>query len=195
MLPTKNREGPSFIGLVSGLASIAYTGVLLSSLASVLFWQTAFLPILFTTSALSCGIACVFLSMAFVEGRQSVTRPLMNLIRIDSVAIVMEAVILAFYLAWGLSDNGTASVAWALVTGDLSLWFWGIVFAVGLVAPFVMERFVSRMNYRTQLVWIAAAVLLGGFALRFCIVAAGAYDVTQMSGAMGELAAALLISA
>ena len=54
----------------------------------------------------------------------------------------------------------------------------------GLAVPLVLERFLTHGNSRTQLLWIAALLLAGGFALRWCIVGAGAYDVTQMPEAL-----------
>ena len=90
---------------------------------------------------------------------------------------------LAAYLVWGFADGGTRPAAAALATGDLAPAFWGGVAAAGLAAPFVMERLLTHGNHRSQLLWIAAFVLVGGLALRFCLVQAGLYDVTQMSGA------------
>ena len=62
--------------------------------------------------------------------------------------------------------------------------FWGVLAVCGLAVPLVLERFLTHGNSRTQLLWIAALLLAGGFALRWCIVGAGAYDVTQMPEAL-----------
>lgn len=71
--------GAAVAGVAAGLVAVAYTGVLLQGLASVLFWQTPLLPMLFSLSSLSCGIACAFLGAAFVETRRPITRPLARL--------------------------------------------------------------------------------------------------------------------
>ena len=60
--------------------------------------------------------------------------------------------------------------------------FWGGAVLCGLAVPFALERYLTHGNGRTQLLWIAAALLAGGFALRLCLVGAGAYDVTQLPG-------------
>ena len=121
---------------------------------------------------------------AFVEVRRPFVRPLAWLARIDGALVALEAACLAAYLAWGFADGGTRPAAAALVTGDLAPAFWGGVAAAGLAAPFVMERLLTQGNHRSQLLWIAAFVLVGGLALRYCLVQAGLYDVTQMPGAL-----------
>ena len=161
--------GAAAAGVAAGLVTVAYTGVLLQGLASVLFWQTMLLPALFALSSLSCGVACAFLGAAFVETRRPITRPLARLV-------------LAGYLAWAFTGEGTASAAQALVAGDLRWAFWGGAVLCGLAVPFALERCLTHGNSRTQLLWIAAALLAGGFARRFCLVGAGAYDATQLPG-------------
>lgn len=173
--------------VLAGLATVAYTGVLLSGLASVLFWQTWLLPVLFSLSSLSCGVALVFFAAAFVEVRQSLAWQLQNVARVDSVLIVLETLCLGALVVWGLASDGTFAAAHALVAGDLAWAFWGGLVVPGLAVPLVMEQFVAHGNYSSQLLWVAAAVLLGGFLLRLCIVGAGGYDVTQVMGAMAAL--------
>ncbi|MEG0419136.1 NrfD/PsrC family molybdoenzyme membrane anchor subunit, partial [Gordonibacter sp.] len=180
------RGGPAAVyvlagvGVVAGVVTMAYTGVLLQSLASVLFWQTPLLPLLFVLSSTSCGIACVFLSAAFVEARQPFVRPLVLLARIDGVIIVAEALCLAAYLLLASAGEGTRLAVEALVAGVQAPLLWGGIVVGGMVLPFALERFITHGNSRTQFVWIAALLLVGGFTLRFCIVGVAAWDVTQM---------------
>lgn len=172
------------VGIVAGVTAMAYTGILLQSLASVLFWQTPLLPLLFLLSSLSCGIAWVLLGSAFVEARQPFVRPLVRLAGIDGVLIGVEALCLAALLLSAYEGTGTRLAAEALLTGDLAPLFWGGVVICGLALPFVLERFITHGNSRTQFVWIAALLLAGGLALRFCIVGASAYDLSQMPDLM-----------
>ncbi|MBR3690621.1 MAG: polysulfide reductase NrfD [Eggerthellaceae bacterium] len=176
-----------FVGVVAGLTCAVYTGVLLSGLVTVLFWQTWMLPAIFMISSLSGGLALVFLSAAFVDVRQSIVRSLSNLARIDGALIVIELVILLSYVAWGVLNDGTSRSAWALAFGDYSGLFWGGVVSIGLVLPFILERFIVHGNRSSQLMWVAAAILLGCFLLRICIVGSGAYDLTQVSPGLSEL--------
>lgn len=169
------------LGVAAGSVTMVYTGVLLQGLSSVLFWQTPLLPAAFALSSVSCGIACVFLAAAFVEVRRPFTRQLARLARFDGAVVVLEALVLVAYLAWALSGEGTRASAQALVAGELSWVFWGCLGVAGLALPLVLERFITYGNSRTQLLWIGAFLLVGGFALRFVVVGAAAFDVTQMA--------------
>lgn len=169
----------AMIGVLVGCITALYTGVLLSSLASVLFWQTPLLPLLFLLSSLSTGIACLFLGLSFVEARKPFARAVIYLARIDAVLIILETLCLAAYLlmAYGAPEN--TPVVLAFFGGSLTVLFWGGLVGCGLVLPFVLEWFVSPKNYRMQVLWIALFVLIGGLLLRICIVGAAAFDITQ----------------
>lgn len=78
----------------------------------------------------------------------------------------------------------TAAAARALAFGELAPCSGACSRCAGWPCPLVLERFLTHGNSRTQLLWIAALLLVGGFALRWCIVGAGAYDVTQMPEAL-----------
>lgn len=173
---------------VAGLVAMVYTGVLLQSLASVLFWQTPLLPVLFVLSSLSCGIACVFAAAAFVETRRPFTRPLVRLAHADGTLIVIEVVCLAAYVLVAMTSDGTMLAAQAFVNGDLSGLFWLGLMVCGLGVPFVLECFLTHGNSRVQLLWIAGCLLAGGFVLRMLFVGASAYDITQMPSVLFGLA-------
>lgn len=178
--PRKILLGFSGLCVMLGVATMAYTGILLQSMASVLFWQTPLLPFVFVLSSASCGIALVFLMTPFVETRHTFMRPLVWLARVDGGLIIAETVCLAAYLVWGISSEGTMLAAQALIEGPLSWQFWGGLVVCGLAVPFVLERYLTHGNHRVQLLWIAVFLLVGGFALRFCTVGAATFDETQM---------------
>ena len=170
------------LGVASGAVTMAYTGVLLQSLASVLFWQTPLLTALFVLSSVSCGIACIMLAAVFVEARHPFIGELVSVVRLDGILIAGELVVLSFYLIWAMSSSGTELAARALMEGRYSGVFWcGLVLA-GLAVPLIMEFFLTHGNRQQQLLWIAILILVGGFALRVCIVGVSQFDVTQMSG-------------
>lgn len=176
-------------GVAIGLVVSVYTGVLLQSMASVVLWQTPLLPAVFALSALSCGLACVFAALAFTETRQSLVAPARVFGAVDSALIAAELVALAAFVAIGLSKEGAQTSAQALVSGDLCWLFWGGLVAAGLVVPFVLERVSVSEGRRFKLLWTAGFVLAGGLALRWCVVSAAAYDVTQAVGSFLGLAA------
>lgn len=172
------------IGAVAGFVTAVYTGVLLSSLAAVLAFQTPLLPALFSVSSLSCGLAGVFAALAFTEPRHPHVRPLAVLTIVDSLLILAEFGLLAAYVFWMLGSGDTSLGAWDLLAGGARWLFWGGLVVCGLVIPFVLERFLTHGNARTQLIWIAACVLAGGLSLRMCVAGLAAFDVTQMPAFM-----------
>ena len=165
-------------GALSAAVTATYTGALLQSLASVLLWRTSLVPVLFVLSSASCGIATAFLAASFVETRHPYRGPLVWLARIDGGIVVVEAGCLSAFVLLAFAGEETAAAARALAFRELAPVFWGVL------AACVLERFLTHGNSRTQLLWIAALLLVGGFALRWCIVGAGAYDVTQMPEAL-----------
>lgn len=167
-------------GAAAGLVAAAYTGMLLSSLASVAAYQTPLLPTVLTLSSVSCGLACVFAAVVFVESRYAYVRALGALSGADTLVAALEALALAAYVAWLFAGAATRAAADALVAGGLAPLFWGGLVVVGLAAPLVLERFLTHGNARTQLLWAAGCLLAGGLALRLIAVGLAAYDVTQM---------------
>lgn len=187
LVPTRGATlALACVGLASGVVTAAYTGVLLCSLASVLAFQTPLLPAVFALSSLSCGLAVALGCFALVEARYPHARALFSLVSADSVIIVAEMACAAAFAAWLALGERTAASAQALLVGDLAGVFWGGVVVCGLVLPLVLERVLSQRNesFRVQLMWTAACVLVGGCALRFCVVGLAAFDVTQMPGAL-----------
>ena len=76
------------------------------------------------------------------------------------------------------SVDGAASVA-SLVSGEQALAFVGGVVVLGLLAPFVLELVQSRLKApRAVLGYLAdAGVLVGGFCLRYTVVAAAVFTL------------------
>lgn len=139
-------------GLLLAVAVVvmAYTGLLLSDMASVPLWHSGWLPVLFMLSSLSCGIAlCVAFALL---GRiaDAFRRTLRLLLRIDGALVVVEGAVLALWLlsVWAaLPPDGAltptdeaaqASVA-LLLSGSGSVLFWGGLVALGLVVPLAID--------------------------------------------------------
>lgn len=163
---------------VVGLAVMAYTGMLLQSLSAVALWSSWLLPLLFIASSLSCGIA-VLLLVAFFAGSDERTSRIMNgVARADAVLIMFETLLVVLFVARALGAGGAAEVsAQRLLTGDLALWWWLAFVSCGIATPLALESLGvlrGRAAATPALVAIAAAlVLIGGFGMRYGIVAAG----------------------
>ena len=174
----------AIVGVASGLVTAVYTGVLLSSLASVFGLSDA---------APACAVLRVFAFVriggrvrgAFVHRAASSAREASGCADAGRRGLVLiEAALLAVYVVWMLGSEGTAAGAWALIAGDMRWLFWGGLLICGLIVPFALERFLTHGNARTQLLWIASCLLAGGLSLRICTTGLAAYDVTQVSAFM-----------
>ena len=152
------------IGLGLGLG--VYTGLLLGTMAARLPWNTAALGPLFLVSGVSTGAALLLLL-----NREPERAPL--LVRWDTAAILVELGILAVMLL-GFRSAGARGrlVVDALLGGPWTPWFWSLVVVAGLLVPLSLNLLEQRrhlpMNRLAPLL-----VLVGGFGLRFVLVAVG----------------------
>ena len=169
----------SFVGVVVGLVTVVYTGLLLASMVSVVAWHSALVPVIFSLSSLSCGLALILLAAAFTESRRPQVRPFSWLLTADGVIIVCEALSLAAIIVLIGFDERSVTAQQALICGDLAIPFWCGIVGVGLALPWFLERVVTYSSHHFQMIWIAAAILVGGFLVRWCIVSLAAYDPTQ----------------
>lgn len=166
----------SLVGIIASIVVMGYTGILLHDMASVIAWQSPLIPVLFVLSSLSCGLALILGSIAFVETRAPLAELISRLIHCDSVIIVLEAIALVAFTVSCIQDTESMPAIDALIGGDLAPAFWLGLVGVGLIIPFVMEQLVTFSSHRHQLLFIAAAILVGGLAMRYCIVGLAPYD-------------------
>ena len=170
------------LGCASALVVMVYSGLFLSTIWTLPLLASPLVPVLFTCSSLSCGAAVMLVLPLLCDADP---QPLFaRLSRIDGALLALEAVVLTAFMVAAAGDVLSSAAAQRLLTGDMAPVFWGVLAVCGLAVPLVLERFLTHGNSRTQLLWIAALLLAGGFALRWCIVGAGAYDVTQMPEAL-----------
>lgn len=155
---------------------IVYTGLLLSSIAAVPFWMSVFVPILFTLSSLSTGIAGIALLAAFPHPALYETAyALRSLLRVDIAIIALEiASVLALGISMSSNAVAVASIE-ALVNGPLAPHFWIGFILCGLGAPLAIEVIVSsRLSEQPAFyIMLGCLILLGAFFLRYCIVFGG----------------------
>lgn len=164
------------LGLVLSAGVMSYTGLLLSDLVSIDFWNTPWLLALFVASSLSCGSAVALGSFglfAHDDGDAAC-----DLWRIAGALAVIELAFLLAFLAsrWSFSAVSHASCL-ALASGDLRLAFWLGVVGAGFVLPLGVRLaggLRSQARGAAGLV-SCAGTLVGGLALRYCIIAAALY--------------------
>ncbi len=185
------RTAFAVAGIVLGAFVAFYTGMLLMTAGSVPFWDTLLLPALFTVSAFDTGVALVevvAIALAKKEALDHGTKRFME--KCVVVLVVLEFVVLAAFLgSMLLADASTpvgaaaAASAGMFVSGQLAVWFWGLVAVVGLALPLAMaiNGLLAKEGpadsdakvVDTPTLVGALGALVGGCALRFLVLAAG----------------------
>ncbi len=163
------------LGAVLAVVVMVYTGLLLKSVVAVDLWQSAWLPVLFLFSALSCGCGVVLLSTCFCVASPSVLAWIRGLAIADAVFIVLEALSAA---ACAVTVNAASAGRPfdALLAGEQSCVFWLGFVGCGILAPLAIEAsaLAARRSHRSSVVAVLAVlVLVGGLSLRFVLVNAG----------------------
>jgi formate-dependent nitrite reductase membrane component NrfD len=172
----------SMVGIASGFTTAIYTGVLLQSLTPVPFWNSFLLPVLFALSALSTGIAVMFVGISFTHTRIPIFMTIRTLAGIDVVILVLEALALVAFLALAYADPSAKNAAHAVILGDLSWLFWAGLIASGLIVPFILETRIFLKNRNGPALAAALLILAGGLTLRICIVGAASYGSVVVLG-------------
>ena len=168
------------IGSVLGVCVAVYTGCLLGVCKTFPLWNNALLPILFVVSALSSGAASV-LMVAVVRHADEFIR--VGVLKKFHFCLPIIELVLVASLCFITAQTGAAGNAsiMSLVAGEWALWFWIGLVAIGLVLPTALETWLlffspKEFEESRKAHWISffsdAGVLVGGFLLRFLIVAA-----------------------
>lgn len=154
--------------IVSGLATAAYTGVFLSQMDFLPFWNNPLLAPLFLFSSASAGMAGALICL-MVSGERSRLAAVRACGRADMLIVGIEAVLLLAYFAVAGAAHGLDAVA-AFVLGEHAVAFWAGCVGLGLIAPVAFH--IAASAGRPPLLAVAGApcALVGGFFLRYCIV-------------------------
>jgi formate-dependent nitrite reductase membrane component NrfD len=170
------------IGLPLSLGVAIYTGILLGSAPAIPLWNTWLLPALFTVSALDTGVAII--SAYAILGEKSDGAELLRKIFEGCIVILIavEATVLWVFLSSMLNGSLSESLSAQIITsGALSLPFWVLIVGIGLCIPFIagiikLSGIIKREIVILPVVGVIAA-LIGGFTLRYVILAAGSHAI------------------
>lgn len=190
-LEIKNKIVPNWVkisGLILAFGTAAYTGLLIG-VTPIPIWNTPLLPILFSVSGISAGIAAAFIVGATWD--KIILHYVLPLKKLHLILLLFEVVLIFSLLYVTVSRDAVAAQSVAmLLTGELALWFWGGVVVIGLLIPIIIEsieliekqksaplkvdlqHFSSKDESLLKLYILEMMTLFGGFALRFVIVAA-----------------------
>jgi formate-dependent nitrite reductase membrane component NrfD len=162
------------VGSVFGFFLAAYPGVLLGATARPLFVNGHWLGALFLAVGASTGGAAIALILALLGGeRRDVLAPLM---RVVVAALVVQAAALALFIVT-VKMSGSVGISRALaplLSGEYSLTFWLGAVLVGLVVPlaFGLGGGLRRASAGFAAL-VAILVLVGGFVIKYVLIAAG----------------------
>lgn len=158
---------------IMAFAIALYTGVILMNVKGVPFWNSALLPILFV----ACGILGGFgLSAVIALNGGDV-----NLSAAETGSrwlLIINVLIIGIYL-WQTSireEVGKQSVL-EQIHGESAPIFWAGIVLLGIVIPLVIaiSSWVSENLPHALLIAGVVCEIIGGLALRYCVLKAGAY--------------------
>lgn len=185
------------VALVAGIAVMSYTGLLVSGLTGVAFWNSLWLVPLFVASSLSGGIALVVICSAFVVKDEVSRKMLHRLALADMAVVIVEGVCAALFVLGALSDAnpGVCISVQSVLEGSQSLtWWFGFVFC-GMAVPLIAEIVFLIAGERDSdmlsnaLGCAAVLVLIGVICMRVSIIGAGEHRPLELQVAPVSAAA------
>lgn len=175
------------INSLFALGTAIYTGLLLGVVKAIPFWNSSILPFLFCVSAVSTGIGAVLLVAglqrlpAQTEESEQLLLSLQKLSRVDVFLVIIELLVLFFYL-FIVGSSGVVAMESVryLVTGDYAVIFWLGVVVVGLLVPLVLEfwsifkeKEFNIARFTNISIVTSICLLIGGLFLRYSVLAGG----------------------
>jgi formate-dependent nitrite reductase membrane component NrfD len=152
----------SVLGAIGGLALAGYTGVLLNTTNEPVWGNSPWISALFLFSGISTGIALLMLL-----ARRAPRSTFEKLTEADGYLMILELIALVVFLA-SLGALG-ARFIWSTPTAILFV----IVIVLGLLVPIALHwRPTLAGGMRTAATLSAVLVLIGGFVLRWAVLAA-----------------------
>jgi len=182
------RKMVDVVGLILGLGTTAYTGLVLSYCRGVPLWGSPFLPVTFMVSGTLTGLAMALLVIVIAayimpkalnsfwelyERKAQFTDMLGQTQKYMLVLIVVEMALVIIELGTGYEHAGV------LLTGSLSLVFYTYV-VLGLLIPLGISYYVGKLKAAGSEGSVvlfsmggSVLILVGGFLLRYVILTAG----------------------
>jgi formate-dependent nitrite reductase membrane component NrfD len=159
---------------ITALAIAIYTGFVLNTVKAVPFWNSSLLPLLFVL----CGILGGFgLSVIIALNGGNV-----NLTIAEAGSrwlIIVNAFLIAVYL-WGAATRETTGKQSVMeqIRGSGAPIFWIGIVTLGIIVPLAIafSSYFMREVSSVLLVTGVACEVVGGLALRYCVLKAGAYS-------------------
>jgi formate-dependent nitrite reductase membrane component NrfD len=178
-LPRPLFKTLELLSLVFACSVMTYTGIFISSMPAIPFLNTPIVVVLLIISSLATGSALITLYGFFNQQRKSMFFGLRVIPRIDFALIILEIfVLVGLIVTKNLESEVARKSANVMLFGDDFLLFWfGVVF-LGAIVPVVAGLLSHHSLHMVNQAISSMAILLGGFALRYCLIAAGLHVAT-----------------
>lgn len=159
---------------ISAVVVAIYTGFVLNTVKAVPFWNSSLLPLLFVL----CGILGGFGISVLI----SISGGNVNLATAEAWSrwlLIANALLIAIYLwqAAGRESTGKQSVM-EQIKGSSALVFWVGIVMLGIIIPLIIAFLGYIIDHMAPgiLVFGVACEIIGGLALRYNVLKAGAYS-------------------
>jgi len=158
---------------LSALAVTVYTGFVLNTVKAVPFWNSTLLPLLFVL----CGILGGF-GLAVIIGLNGGNVDLTAAETGSRWLLVANALLIAIYL-WSAANRETTGKKSVMeqMRGNLAPIFWIGIVVLGILIPVIIaftSYFASEISSALLITGVVCEII-GGLALRYCVLKAGAY--------------------
>jgi formate-dependent nitrite reductase membrane component NrfD len=159
---------------ISALVVAIYTGFVLNTVKAVPFWNSSLLPLLFVLCGILGGFG-VSVIIAINGGNVNI-----DIAETGSRwLLIANALLIAIYLwlAAGREATGKQSVM-EQIRGSNAFIFWTGIVVLGIIIPVIIgfsSYFVGEVSHGLLIFGVTCEVL-GGLALRYCVLKAGAYS-------------------
>ncbi len=158
------RKPVAVIGSLLALGTAAYTGFLLSAVATNGLWHVnflgiegiPFLPILFLVSALSAGLAATLMGAVDCTDLTAFKKA-------DIILLAIEIILLTILYT---------SVKAAFFSGGMAALFWLGVVLIGLLLPLMLAIY-GVSTHKNLVLPVCGMVVIGGLCLRYFVVYSG----------------------
>jgi formate-dependent nitrite reductase membrane component NrfD len=161
----------TFFKVVGGIMAFGvaiYSGFVVGYVGAIKLWNSAIIPILFVVAGITGGLA---LLMVVSVGEYFLSWDVAIALR---WVLIAYAVCSAIYL-WVATYESTAArdSAMRILRGSVASVFWPLVVLIGIIVPIIM---LFTSDAIAVFVISGIFIIIGGVALRYCILKAGVYS-------------------
>lgn len=174
------------LGIIFAVATMAYTGILLSASKGIPFWRSGAVPVVFVVSALVTGHFTIMLGMALAIGGQEMMEPLRIMALEAAVLVGLEVLAIIFFLQAAFSHpDPRESAERILRKRSFVVGYFALGLGVPLVLMAIVYRYMAESGLGSTLAVItlgAVLGLVGGLILRQSVLVCGALPTLNMGG-------------